>query len=228
MPPYALALLAFVGLVLLMYVCRSSVEPFDDERSVLPSHPDGPTYDPAKYNTDPYVQNAHNCYAYAMDFYDPALADRCKTLITSAKTGAAWPRHRLPTCFQLRPKPGRVNGTHGRLSHSDRMHCKRMLDGVLEDVPSATVVTREAKCPTGFYKIAYAVDPGRTYHFYRQDADGKWSHKDAWRAATRLDASGKLVADPATADRRYTHANLRDFCHYLCVPLQTHTPTILQ
>lgn len=200
--------------------------------SELPSYPAGPTYDPAKYNTDPYIQNSHNCYAYSLDFYDPALADQCKTVLTSAKNATrSWTGglvRRPKSCFHLRPKPGRISNTHQDLPYEQRMTCKRMLDGILQDIPTATVVQRDEKCKPGYYKIAYAIDPGRTYHFYRQDEDGGWSHKDAWRAATRLDASGARITDPATADRKYRHTDLKHFCHYVCVPLQTVRPTLLK
>ena len=205
----------------------------DHSESHLPSYPDGPTYDPAKYNTDPYIQNSHNCYAYSLDFYDPALAEQCKTVLTNYKnaTHNNWTSRfsRQPkSCYQLRPKPGRIHNTNKQLPYSKRMNCKRMLMGILQDIPTAKVVKQHEKCDSGYYKIAYAVDPGRTYHFYRQDEDGLWSHKDAWRAATRLDASGKVITDPATADRKYSHANLKHFCHYICVPLQTVQPTLLK
>lgn len=204
------------------------------ESSVLPSYPThGPPYDPTKYTRDPYVQNAHNCYAYALDFYDPELTQRCKMLLEQSTdpiadgsfVGAR--RTRRPTCFGLRPKPGRASRTHQHLPFTQRMTCERIREGVLRDVPAAQRASRDSKCPRHFYKIAFAVDPHRTYHFYRQDADGAWSHKDAWRPVTRTDAAGQRIRDPADADRNYRHARLRDFCGYLCVPTQAHSPTPL-
>ena len=88
----------------------------ESPQSVLPSYPLGPTYDPAKYNTDPYVQNSHNCYAYAMDYYDSALADQCKTVLTSKPPHHfSWKNNfikRSTSCFHLRPRPGRISNTH--------------------------------------------------------------------------------------------------------------------
>lgn len=184
-----------------------------------PPTPTAPPYDPAKYTSNPYVQNSHNCYAYALDFYDPALAKRCQGTLRQGTR---------KTCFTLRPKPGRVSNTHQDLPYSHRMTCGRILEGILQDVPSATVTTRDAPCPEGHYKIAFAVDPHRTYHFYRQDADGAWSHKDAWRPVTRVDASGMPIADPAQADRKYPHADLSEFCAYVCVPAQAYLPTFVR
>ena len=60
-------------------------------------------------------------------------------------------------------------------------------------------------CPVGTYKVALVVgmyDEGKyDYHWYRQDADGLWSHKPGITAARRIDNSGKLIIDPMTADR---------------------------
>ena len=188
--------------------------------SVLPSFPfNGPPYEPSKYTADPYVQNSHNCYAYAMDFYDPGLARRCKSLLTNSGR---------KTCYAMRPKPGKASRTHQHLPRHYRMTCPKMMDGVLGDVPGAFEASRDVQCPSNHYKIAFAVDPHRTYHFYRQDADGGWSHKDAWRPVTRLDARGQRIDDPAEADREYSHANLSDFCGYVCVPSQGYRPTHLR
>jgi hypothetical protein len=113
------------------------------------------------------------------------------------------------------------------LPYSKRMQCSQMLKDIKDDIPSAHVVDKHTPCKKGFYKIAYAVDPGKTYHFYRNDEDGGWSHKDAWRAPTRLDSSGKRIRYPDEADRKYSHADLNQFCNYMCVPLQTNIPTLL-
>lgn len=195
----------------------------DPSYATTPPNPthiqDAPPYDPSKYTADPYVQNSHNCYAYALDFVDPALTRRCKTLLTNGTQ---------KTCFSMRPKPGRASNTHQDLPRQYRMTCPRIMDGVLGDVEGAYQTSREATCAANHYKIAFATDPHRTYHFYRQDADGGWSHKDAWRPVTRKDASGEPIHDPAEADRVYGHANLSDFCGYVCVPGQGYRATTLR
>lgn len=43
------------------------------------------------------------------------------------------------------------------------------------------------------------------YHWYRQDADGYWSHKFSTSPVCRYDDSEKLILDPELANRgRYT------------------------
>lgn len=203
----AIAAVVAVTVVALVVSCAAT----QPKETFQPTHNDPrPVYDPKKYTSDPYVQNSHNCYAYALDAYDPKRARTCKRLLND-------PQATKKTCFSLRPKPGRISHTNLHLPYAKRMTCEKLRDGVLADVPNASLTTRTDVCPPHQHKIAFAVDRGRTYHFYRQDADGGWSHKDAWRPVTRLDASGEVITDPADADRHYAHADLTEFCGYLCV-----------
>jgi hypothetical protein len=68
-------------------------------------------------------------------------------------------------------------------------------------------------CPGGCYKVALVIAPGVDFHWYRQDANGDWSHKPGETEATNEDESGNAITDPRTADRgMYT-----DFCGFFCV-----------
>jgi hypothetical protein len=74
-------------------------------------------------------------------------------------------------------------------------------------------------CPSGYHKVMLVIAPGVDYHWYRQDTDGKWSHKPGITPITNLDASGKPIADPAKADRDYSSQegpNYTDVCGVLC------------
>ncbi|MBO4413542.1 MAG: RICIN domain-containing protein [Clostridia bacterium] len=76
----------------------------------------------------------------------------------------------------------------------------------------------------GTYKVALVVGYGYIsnmlvydYHWYRQDADGFWSHKPGQTAVTRFDSDGNLIVDPAEAGRNYLSsngANYNTFCGY--------------
>ena len=64
------------------------------------------------------------------------------------------------------------------------------------------------KCPEGTYKVALVcyktgwwIFTSQDYHWYRQDADGYWSHKQGTTQVKRTDASDKLIVDPETCDR---------------------------
>lgn len=37
------------------------------------------------------------------------------------------------------------------------------------------------------------------FHWYRQDDDGTWSHKNGWRAVTNKDDAGAMIVDPRLA-----------------------------
>jgi len=71
-------------------------------------------------------------------------------------------------------------------------------------------------------KIALVVHPGEDYHFYREDDDGLWSHKDGSNPVKRYDADGNLIWNPRTAARDYrkngSYLNYKDFCGFWCVP----------
>ena len=66
------------------------------------------------------------------------------------------------------------------------------------------------------------VDEDEDYHFYRQDPDGFWSHKDGSNPVKRFDAEGKLIWNPQTAARNYrpkgSFLNYKDFCGFWCAP----------
>ena len=57
------------------------------------------------------------------------------------------------------------------------------------------------EAPEGAYLVALYVCPGKSYHWYRQDPDGMWSHKPGGGAVTREDFSGNPIYDPDYANR---------------------------
>ncbi len=63
--------------------------------------------------------------------------------------------------------------------------------------------TREAVSPCAMTKLALVIWPYADYHWYRQDANGLWTHKPGATAATNLDNSGNIILDPEVADRGY-------------------------
>ena len=88
------------------------------------------------------------------------------------------------------------------------------------------MTTFTEKCPVGTSKIALIVDENEDYHFLRQDSNGLYSHKPGSRNVTNIDASGKLIYDPALADYNYKknangYLNYDTFCSYMCVPRTT-------
>lgn len=162
-----------------------------------------PVFNPDKYNKSHTIQDSHNCFAYAFDHYDPPVCDKkqCNSL----------PFH----------QPGRKAG-FPRWSEIKGKRCPDLIARLKADIPGINLVTFREKCPKGTSKISLVVDPKNDYHFYRQDSDGKWSHKPGATKVTRLDSNGKWIYDPSLANRDYRHTgsnlNYKYHCSYLCAP----------
>ena len=167
-----------------------------------------PVYDPDRYNTNPLVQKTHNCWAYSMNVLDPAQLTQCLG--------------KGPECDLLYHQPGGTKGLSSALQESRGRSC-RVVDRLMRaDVPDLKPTTFEARCPAGSSKIALVVHPGEDYHFYRQDADGWWSHKDGSNKVKRYDAEGQPIWNPETAARDYrprgSFLNYKSFCGFYCAP----------
>lgn len=83
-------------------------------------------------------------------------------------------------------------------------------------------VDYNTKCSAGTYKIALVLDELKDYHFYRQNPDGTWSHKRGLTEVTNLDASGKVIYDPRTANRNYGNVNYSKFVDFYEVTPYVH------
>jgi hypothetical protein len=74
------------------------------------------------------------------------------------------------------------------------------------------------KCPKDYSKVALVVDKGTDYHWYRQDPDGFWSHKDGSNPVKYYDALKRRIFNPKQASRDYgSDLNYDDFCGFFCV-----------
>lgn len=164
-----------------------------------------PAYEPAKYNEDPNIQDSHNCFAYAFGAYEPPDPASCKD------GRCAVPFH----------QPGRASGFPS-FREFKRKLCPDLVARLLGDMPWLKIVRFEDRCHKGWSKVALVIDPRSDYHFYRQDSNGYWSHKPGGTPVTNRDASGRLIYDPALADRNYSDKNgalnYTNFCVYLSVP----------
>jgi len=172
-----------------------------------------PSFEPKKWNTDKYLRNPHNCYTYALNKIDPNLTKKCKEIDCQPRNA-------------LKPQPGYYAG-HQRVNDKSRYSCDLVMSRVLDDNPHIKKygVRKDMTCPKNYYSAALAVHPGLTYHFYRQDKNGYWSHKDGATNAKIFDASKNRILDPQKANRHYIDkkidgevVNYKDFCGYFCVP----------
>jgi hypothetical protein len=96
------------------------------------------------------------------------------------------------------------------LATRSECQCNIVVPKVLSD---GILTCTAGHCHPCHHKIALVMAPGQDFHFYRQDANGMWSHKPGYRPAVDVDHSGNPISNPETADRGpYT-----DFCGYFCV-----------
>jgi hypothetical protein len=142
-----------------------------------------------------------------MDVLDPAQLTQC---IGRGKG-----------CRLMYHQPGSTKNMAGVLRMDSGRRCVVVDHLMKADEPALQKTTFKAKCPVGTSKIAMVVDPGDDYHFYRQDSNGLWSHKDGANPVKRVDAEGQLIWDPRTAVRDYrprSYLNYKDFCGFYCAP----------
>ena len=171
---------------------------------------DAPPFEPKKWNSNKWLRNPHNCYTYALNKIDPRLTAECERIKCEMKN-------------HLKPQPGYYAGEQ-RVDDKSKYSCDLVMDRVFKDNPKF-IKKDNMKCPKGYYSAALAVHPGLTYHFYKQDPDGFWSHKDGATDAKRYDADENFILDPKKANRHYKGkkidgqvVNYKDFCGYFCVP----------
>lgn len=166
-----------------------------------------PTYDPDRYNADPAVYKSHNCYSYGMNVIDPVLVAKCR---------------QTASCRKNFHQPGALNGDRYALDAASRRSCPVVEKLQQSDVPDIEKVGFYDRCSAGKSKIALVVDPGEDYHYYRQDDDGMWSHKDGSNKVKRFDALKRPIFNPAFASRDYrwqnSDLNYENFCGFYCVP----------
>ena len=166
-----------------------------------------PEYNRNLWNNNNNIQDSHNCYAYALnDICDP-LIELCENT----------------DCEYINPQPGHYCGSTKRVNY-DETNCASLYERMLCDNPELELSTCENKCPDDKYKIGLTIgnyktdDKHETYHYYRQDNDGLWSHKDGGGEAKALDASNNLIYNPEFADRDYNNIDYHTWCGYYCIP----------
>lgn len=105
-------------------------------------------------------------------------------------------------------QPGRATG-----NQYASLNCQEVGAGAVSDGLVETDCDDGCGCRDCCHLVALVVWPGRDYHWYRRDRNGRWSHKLGGTPATDLDDSGNPITDPRTADRGpYT-----EFCGCYCV-----------
>ena len=198
-----------------------------------------PEYNPEQW-TDPIIQSSHNCYAYFLDDHIPTIKKRCEEYCPkfTKKNGKRTCVKKPAKCDNLKPQPGDFAVENGLMSSNDyKYDCDTIVNKVFMDNKDKYTKRNKIfktsfsdKCPANYYKGAVAVHPNKTYHFYRQDKNGRWSHKQGTLEVENIDSSKKSIWAPHLADRDYQKnkkkgINYTNFCSYLCVPNNMHLKT---
>lgn len=183
-----------------------------------------PEYSPNLWG-NPSIEGSHNCYAYFLDEMKDSIKSKCDE-ICQKNNKHGCPK-KEPECQNLIPQPGDyyLLKKYGNLKKKERDYtCPNMHNKIMADNPLIKPVGLLEKCPSNYYKGAMTVDYKNTFHFYRQNKDGTWSHKPGVLPITNKDANGKSIYIPHFADRNYTkkprHNPIlyNDFCGYYCIP----------
>ena len=170
-----------------------------------------PRYTRKKWDNK-YIVNSHNCYSYMLNKINKNYAKMCKKY--RKKT-------RRSKCQFLKAQPGLYSGMRD-VKHQRYYKCKNVDKRVLAD--NKYIFKTKNTCPKNYYKGMLFVDPKTTYHFYRQDKDGLWSHKDGLNRVTRRDAKLKLIKNPRKASRKYLPTKRESglyysrYCSTYCIP----------
>jgi hypothetical protein len=172
----------------------------------------------------PYVEGSHNCYAYFLDDIMTSLKKKCENICHKENKNCPT---KPKKCRSLIPQPGDYSlfKKYGSLDKKTfKYNCKEMEKKIMSDNPIIRKTELTESCGKDSYKGAMVTDPGSTFHFYRQNKDGTWSHKPGTLKVSREDANGLPIYSPFTANRDYTKPNDNDpinytgFCGYYCLP----------
>jgi len=165
-----------------------------------------PKYIPNILNKSYAYLETNNCFSYALrgNKIDPELVAQCKS-----KTN----------CSVNFEQPGAASGKRGAMRKEGLRTCPVVKTLTKSDLgPDFVESNFYKKCPEGFSKVALVVDKGTDYHWYRQNPDGTWSHKDGSNPVKNFDALKRKIFNPKQASRNYgDDLNYDDFCGFFCV-----------
>lgn len=169
-----------------------------------------PEFQPNIWNSNTNLKNSHNCYAYFLNDINHTLNDIYGNESEDNKK-------------ILNPQPGHYCGMTKRVDYKETT-CESLIERVKCDNENIKVIDSSNDnfdCGPNHYKGSLSIDPGKMYHFYREDDNGMWSHKDGGNDVTNLDYSGNKIHDPKFSDTgRYS-----EFCSYFCIPNNNYEKT---
>ena len=198
-----------------------------------------PYYDPDEW-ANPLVEGTHNCYMYFLNDQQDRLKSKCLDICKNkGHNNKTCRSKKINSCSNLKPQPGNHAYREGIIPKRKRKYtCKEMIYKVLKDNYdkknkryNVKPVKFNQKCPPNTYKGAMVIDTNNTYHFYRQDDNVRYSHKQGTLRVENKDASGKAIYAPHLADTDYNKSKKKDgitydqFCSYFCIPNNNYRDT---
>lgn len=144
-----------------------------------------PDYFPSSWNGIPDRLKNNNCYNYAND----------KATGTFAQPGRAHDL-RAGLAYNLRI-------TSGEVVQAAAVNDSLQVVNVPRPPQGPFVQNRLPRVPEGpRHLVALVVDvPGRDFHWYRLDSDGKWSHKPGITRVSQYDNAGHYITDPRNCSK---------------------------
>lgn len=153
-----------------------------------------PKFNPGAWNREENkIQEFNNCYSYAMG--DLKLNQKSKQQPGSL-------------CKTMKPLNKKNYSCEGLMK---RVQCDYRDTILLGNISE--------KCPCDYYRVGLFLDNKgikKDYHFYKQNKNGYWSHKPGKTKVTNLDADGKKITDPLSANRKYKKYDYDESCGFLC------------
>lgn len=166
-----------------------------------------PIYNPEIWNKNIYLKKSHNCYSYFLNDISYQLIDIFKNESRDNQK-------------ILNPQPGHYCGMTKYVNIEDTT-CESINKRVLCDNPNIFIINHDEMCPNNYYKGALRINEKDMYHFYRQDNDGTWSHKDGGNEVTNKDYYGNIITDV----KGMGTSKYKTFCNYYCVPKNEYKKT---
>lgn len=206
-----------------------------------------PDYRPDKW-ADPIIEGSHNCYAYFLDDKIPYLKKKCLSICKKKHSNrkCRTNRNAVNNCGNLKPQPGNYADQFDikNFKRNRKYTCPQMIkkikidsykkrDGKRHPKNGSTIygpVDFDEPCKKNYYKGGMTVDRGNTFHFYRQDSNGRYSHKQGTLKVENIDASNSPIYAPHLSDRNYKKKKKKgivynDWCGYFCLPKNSWLPT---
>ncbi|MBO5042477.1 MAG: RICIN domain-containing protein [Clostridia bacterium] len=133
------------------------------------------------------VKDYNNCYSYMLNHLSISLNE-----------------------YRFKMQPGQYDGTKNNFNNNyGYFDIELLIDGVNADSSIANFIFSPIGqydiCPAGTYKVALIYGQN-DYHWYRQNADGTWSHKPGNDIATNFDQNEEIITDPLYATHSSAYA----------------------